>query len=60
MKELKIDIRLDEKSGKIATAWQTQGYSRENISDLFELVGIIENFKGILTNKIKTLAEKKV
>ena len=60
MKKLLIDIRVDEKSRKIATAWQTEGYSRENICDLFELIGIIENFKGILTEKVKTLGEKKL
>ena len=60
MKKLLIDIRVDELSGKIATAWQTEGYSRNKICDLFELIGIIENFKGILTEKVKTLAEKKL
>ena len=60
MKRLLIDMRVDETSGKIATAWKTEGYSRENISNLFELIGLIENFKGILTEKVKTLAEKKL
>jgi len=58
MKELNIKIRVDEETGKIGTAWKTNGYSRDNISDLLELIGVVENFKGILTDKIKTFGTK--
>lgn len=58
MKEINMQIRVTD--NKIATAWKTDGYSRENISDLFEMIGILENFKGILTDKVKTLMEKKI
>jgi len=60
MKRLLIDMRIDEASGKIATAWKTEGLSRESISDLFQIKGMIDNFKGILDEKVKTLAEKKL
>jgi len=60
MKEIQIVIRIDEKSGKIATAWKTSSYSSESISDQFEIMGILENTKNIISDKIKKLMEKKL
>ena len=60
MKKISIEIRVDGNSNKIATAWQTEGYSRTNLSDLFEMIGVIDNFKNILNDKVKTLMEKRL
>jgi hypothetical protein len=60
MKKITIEIRVDENSQRIATAWKTDGYSRESLTDLFEMMGIIDNFKNILSDKVKTLLEKKL
>ena len=60
MKKIQITIAIDEASGKIANGWQTEGYSRENICDLMEMIGLVENFKGVLKDKVKTLMEKKL
>lgn len=62
MKQLKIEIRVDDTTGsnKIASAWQTVGYSREKVTDLLEMIGLIDNFKDILKDKIKTLKEIKL
>jgi len=60
MKQIQIEIRVDEKSGKIATIWKTNGYSENNIHDQLELLGLMENTKSIINTKIKTLLEKKL
>ena len=60
MKKLSIEIRIDEETGQVGTAWKTNGYSRESITDIFELIGMVENFKGLLTEKVKTLASKQL
>lgn len=43
---------------KIATAWKTQGYSKSNVSDNFEILGLIENFKTLILKNISVIAEK--
>ena len=54
-----ITIIKDEKSGKLLNAWKTEGYSRESISDILEIIGLIDNFKNnILLDKIKMLMDK--
>lgn len=58
MKQVDIQIRVDE--DKIGTVWKTKGYARDNVSDLLELIGLIENFKGILEEKIKLFGTKQL
>lgn len=58
MKSITIKVVVSE--DKIATVWQTEGLSRESISDNLEIIGILENTKNIINNKIKTLMEKKI
>jgi hypothetical protein len=58
MKRIVIDIRVDDASGKIATAWKTDGYSSKSIQDNLEMIGLLENTKDIIKNKIKTLGER--
>lgn len=55
----KIDLRfvIDEETQKIATAMRTKNLSEKNLSDLFEIVGILENLKQVILNKIKTFGE---
>jgi len=53
MKTLKIETAIE--GSKVATAIKTNGYSNENISDQFELLGLIENVKGIIQERIKVL-----
>jgi len=60
MKSVQIEIRVDEKTGRIATAWKANGYSTESITDQLELLGLMENTKNIINNKIKVLLEKKI
>lgn len=60
MKKIQIEIRVDEVSNRIATAWKTDGYSRDNISDNLELIGILENTKNLINDRIKTLMEKRI
>lgn len=56
MKRIVIDMRIAD--DKIATAWKTEGYSKSNISDNFEILGLIENFKTLILNNISVIAEK--
>lgn len=58
IKQLKIEIRVDDNINKIASGWQTVGYSRTSITDLLEMIGLVDNFKNILNDKIKTLMSK--
>jgi hypothetical protein len=59
MEKIMITIIKDEKSGKLLNAWKTEGYSRDSISDILEIVGLVDNFKNnILLDKIKILMNK--
>ena len=58
MKRLRIEVRINE--DKVATAIQTNGYSDKSISDQFELLGITENLKGIIQERIKKLVDAKI
>ena len=53
MKTLKIEIAVE--GSKLATAIKTTGYSNESISDQLELLGIVENTKLIIQERIKVL-----
>jgi len=55
MKEVMIHIKIDELSGKIATAIKNQGYKRDNICHQLELLGIIENLVTLQKNKLRVL-----
>ena len=60
MKGITIQIVVDENSGKIATAMKTDGYSSESVCDQLELLGLMENTKNVINNKIKVLMDKVV
>jgi hypothetical protein len=60
MKKLLIEMRVDEATGRIATAWETEGLSRKSICDLFEIKGMVDNFQSILDEKVKTFAKKEI
>ena len=55
MKQIKIEIRLNDEDDKIATALETSGYNKNKISDQFEVLGILENLVDIQKDKIKKL-----
>jgi len=55
MKRLKIEVVTNE--GKIATAIRTIGYDDNIMSDQLELLGIVENTKNIINERIKKLGE---
>ena len=55
MKKLTIETRIED--DKVATAIATSGYRNDNISDQFELLGLVENIKGIIQERIKKLGE---
>lgn len=50
-----IDLKIVIQESKIATAIKTSGYDNNNMSDQLELLGIAENFKGIIQERIKQL-----
>ena len=56
MKTIKIQTVIKE--GKIATARKFEGYNDNDISDQFEILGIMENLVEIQKDKIKTLGRK--
>lgn len=53
MKTLNIEIASN--GCNLATAIKTNGYSNESISDQLELLGILENTKSIIQERIKVL-----
>lgn len=56
MKILKIETRIN--NNKILTAINTEGYEKNNISHQFEILGVLENIKSIIHERLKRLAEK--
>ena len=56
MKKVMIEIRIPG-GDKVATAIKTQGYSNESVSDQFELLGIMENLKNVIQERITKLAD---
>ena len=57
MKTLNIQVAIEDSDEKIATAIKTQGYNKDKISDQLEILGIIENTKSIIQERIKKLGE---
>ena len=57
MKELKIHIKVG--SDKIASGIKTEGFDSQNISHQLELLGILENTKVIIQNRINLLLDIK-
>lgn len=55
MKSIDIKIKINE--DKVATAIKTNGFDNNNISNQFELMGILENLKNIINERIKKLLE---
>ncbi|MCH7851015.1 MAG: hypothetical protein IH845_05215 [Nanoarchaeota archaeon] len=60
MKQIKIVVGIDERTGKIATAREFSGYEDGNISHQFEILGIMENLVDIQKENVKMLAKKKI
>lgn len=57
MKRLTIEVQIE--GDKIATLIKDTGFDKYKISDQFEILGIIENIKGIIQNRIKELMNVK-
>jgi len=55
MKKLVIEVRVID--NKVANLIQTTGFSNEVISDQFELLGILDNLKGIIQERIRKLVD---
>jgi len=53
MKKVMIEVRIED--DKSASGIKTTGYSNDNISDQFELLGIMENLKGIIQDRINIM-----
>ena len=60
MKKLDIKMVINDGDDKIATVWTTEGLSRNSLTDLMTIKGMVDNFKNLLNEKIKTLLEKKL
>ena len=58
MKLITIKIAINNQDDKIATSVEAEGLKKDSISDQLELLGILENTKNIIVDKIKKLAEK--
>ena len=57
MKRVMIEVRLD--GDKVGTGIKTLGYSNDSVSDQFELLGIMENLKNVIQDRIKELVNVK-
>jgi len=59
MKKITIEVRIPEgeNEDKVATVIKTNGYSNTNVSHQFELLGIVENVKNIINERIKKLSD---
>jgi len=53
MKSLRIETVIE--GSKLATAIKTTGYSNESISDQLEMLGLMDNAKSIIQERIKVL-----
>lgn len=56
MKSLIIEVVL--KDSKVVTAIRTKEFDNANILDQFALLGILENTKDAIRERIKTLASR--
>ena len=57
MKKLTIEVVIPDTGSKIASKIKTNGYSNESISDQLELLGIVENIKSIIQDRLKKLLD---
>jgi len=55
MRALKIEVVLKE--NKITTGIKTIGFSKDDITNQFAIIGILENIKDIVKSRIEKLAE---
>lgn len=60
MKQLKIQVAIDEITQKMVTASHMVGYKSDVLSDQLEILGILENLAQLQKDKLKTFykAEK--
>jgi len=56
MKTVIIEVRIPG-ADKVGTAIKTTGYSNESVSDQFELLGIMENLKNVIQDRLKKLVD---
>lgn len=60
MKGIKIQVAVDEVSGKILTQREFVGYDSENIHHQLEILGIMDNLIDLQKEKLKTLGRKEI
>lgn len=60
MKGIKIQIAIDEATGKIVTTREFVGYDTKNIHHQLEILGIMDNLIDLQKDKIKTLEKREV
>lgn len=56
MKKVMIEVRIPGED-KVGTKIETSGYRDESVSDQFELLGIMENLKNVIQERIKKLVD---
>lgn len=54
MKQLKIQVAIDEITNKMLTASHFVGYRKDVLSDQLEILGILENLAALQREKLKT------
>jgi len=58
MKKILIEIRIQD--DKIATAIKDTGFDKNSMSSQLEILGILENTKNIIQERVKELLNKKI
>jgi len=60
MKKVMIEVRIpgeDKVGNKVGTKIETSGYRDESVSDQFELLGIMENIKNVIQERIRKIMD---
>lgn len=60
MKELIIQVRINEHDDKVATLIQKNGFEIKSIEDNFQILGILQNLCFIQNEKLKELQRIKL
>lgn len=60
MKKIHIEIMFDDKEQKVMTIFNTEGYAKNKLGDQFEIIGVLENMKIIIQDRIKVLLDKQL
>jgi len=56
MKKVMIEVRIPGED-KVGTKIETSGYRDESVSDQFELLGIMENIKNVIQERIRKIMD---